>query len=241
MTKPRERSEGDPLHVAIIMDGNGRWAKRQGLPRTAGHEAGARSVERLLRHIRHETDLQYLTLFAFSSENWGRPPAEVRFLMNLLQRFIDDKLEELRSEGVRLRVLGSREELPREVCECVERAIRETARGDALTLCVALNYGARREILEAARAMGAGKASEGADEAALAQHLETHGLPDPDLVIRTGGERRLSNFLLWQIAYAELYFTDIPWPAFGPKEYDAAVEDYRRRTRRFGRIPEASV
>ena len=210
-------------HVAIIMDGNGRWARARGLPRGEGHRRG----------------VEVLTLFSFSSENWSRPPDEVQDLMLLLRRFVRRDLAELRDANVRIRIIGAREGLKDDVGHLLDEAERETAGNDGLTLCIAFNYGGRDEIARAARALAeevaAGRLAPSAvDSAAIASRLDTAGLPDPDLVIRTSGELRLSNFLLWQAAYSEFIFVPTCWPDFGPAEFDAALVEFRGRERRFG-------
>ncbi len=239
----RVKQGGLPRHIALIMDGNGRWAKARGLPRTAGHQAGAQAAERLIRFAGRELGLEYLTLYAFSTENWSRPKEEVDFLMDLLDRFIAEKLREFVEEGVRLTVLGDLSPLPPRLRKTVEDAVTATADNSKLYLNVALNYGSRQEILRACRTLAAAAASGRLDpdaigEEALAGSLYTADIPDPDLIIRTSGEKRLSNFLLWQAAYAELYFTPILWPDFTPEELLRAIETYQRRKRRFGRVEE---
>lgn len=240
------KARGLPHHVAIIMDGNGRWAEQRGLVRTAGHQAGAQAAERLIRFAGRQLGLRYLTLFAFSVENWNRPPAEVDFLMDLLERFIAEKLEEFVGEGVRLCVSGDVKELPVRVRETIARAIGETAKNDRLNLNIALNYGSRQEILGAcqmiARAVQLGELDlKMLDSEVFSKFLYTKDIPDPDLVIRTSGEMRLSNFLLWQAAYSELYFTDTLWPDFAPEELLDAIAVYQERDRRFGAVPEGNV
>ena len=238
------KAEGLPEHVALIMDGNGRWAKQRGLMRTAGHEAGATAAERIIRFAGGELGLACLTLFAFSTENWERPREEVDFLMDLLDSFIADKLEEFVAEGVRLVLSGDLSMLPTRLRDTVSDAAEKTSGGDGLLLNVALNYGSRQEIVRAcrkiAREVAAGSiGAEDIDEARLAGYLYTKGIPDPDIVIRTSGEMRLSNFLLWQLAYAELYFTDTLWPDFSPDELLEAIVAYQRRDRRFGSVKRA--
>lgn len=234
-----------PTHVAIIMDGNGRWAAARGLSRAVGHQAGACAAERLIRFVAERVSIPFLTLFAFSSENWGRPKAEVDDLMDLLAGFIEDRLPEFRDGGIRLRVVGETGRFPGPLQALVRRATEETRNGERLTLTVALSYGSRIELAVAAR-RAAQDVCEGRlalsdlDEGALAARLETVGLPDPDLIVRTSGEMRLSNFLLWQAAYAELYFTDTLWPDFRPAEFLSAIADYQKRDRRFGRTERVS-
>jgi undecaprenyl diphosphate synthase len=230
-----------PRHVAIIMDGNGRWAEARGLPRTAGHQAGALAAERLIRFTGTRLSIPYLTLFAFSSENWARPQAEVAFLMSLLADFLRARLAEFVEAGVRLRVIGDLERLPASLRDLIENGVAATAAGDRLHLTIALSYGARQELAAAARriasdvAAGRLELSE-VSEKAIADRLETSGIPDPDLVIRTSGEERLSNFLLWQVAYAELRFADVLWPDFTPAEYLRTLAAYQTRKRRFGTV-----
>jgi undecaprenyl diphosphate synthase len=227
-----------PRHVAIIMDGNGRWAGRRLLPRLAGHRAGVEAVKRVTRAAR-ELGIEVLTLYAFSSENWRRPEQEVRDLMGLLKRFIVDELEELVAEDVRLRIIGDYRRFNADVVEHVERAVARTATNAGATLVIALNYGSQAERVRAARTL-AERVADGAmtpdaiDEAAIEGLLETRELPPLDLLIRTSGEHRLSNFLLWQAAYAELVFTDTLWPDFDRAGLEAALAEYAGRQRRFG-------
>jgi undecaprenyl diphosphate synthase len=235
----RVKEAGVPQHVALIMDGNGRWAKARGLPRTAGHQAGATAAERLIRFVGRRLGLKHLTLFAFSVENWSRSEEEVTFLMGLLDRFIKEKLREFVEERVRLKVLGDVSALPERLRETVMDAVVATAAGDRLQLNVALNYGARQEILRACRritqAVAEGRLrTEDLNLSSFSEFLYSDGIPDPDLIIRTSGELRLSNFLLWQAAYAELYFTDTLWPDFTPAELLSALTAYQKRERRFG-------
>ena len=227
-----------PRHVAIIMDGNGRWAAARGLPRVEGHRRG---VEALRRTVRAAGDLgiDYLTIFSFSSENWSRPPAEIRELMTLLRRFIRNDLAELHSNGVKVRVIGERENLDPEIRRLLDEAEDLTRGNDNLTLVVAFNYGARAEIARAAQRMAAAVAAGDLAVSAvtadkLASYLDAPDLPDPDLIIRTSGEQRLSNFLLWQSAYSELVFVPINWPDFDRAALEGAIAEYRRRERRFG-------
>jgi len=235
----RAKAAGLPRHVALIMDGNGRWAAARGLPRTAGHQAGGRAAERLIRFAGSRLGLEYLTLFAFSTENWRRPASEVEFLMGLLDQFIAEKLAEFVREGVQLRVLGDVSRLPTSLQDRVRQAIAQTARNDRLHLAIGLNYGSRQEIVRAcqqvALAATRGEVSpETFDLQTFSGFLDTHGMPDPDLVIRTSGEMRLSNFLLWQIAYAELCFTKTLWPDFTPAELVLEIVRYQDKERRFG-------
>jgi undecaprenyl diphosphate synthase len=227
-----------PRHVAIIMDGNGRWAAARGLPRVEGHRRG---VEALRRTVRAAGDLgiEYLTIFSFSSENWSRPPAEIRELMTLLRRFIRNDLAELHSNGVKVRVIGERENLDPEIRRLLDEAEDLTRGNDNLTLVVAFNYGARAEIARAAQRMAAAVAAGDLAVSAvtadkLASYLDAPDLPDPDLIIRTSGEQRLSNFLLWQAAYSELVFVPTYWPDFDRAALESAITEYCRRERRFG-------
>jgi undecaprenyl diphosphate synthase len=227
-----------PRHVAIIMDGNGRWAAARGLPREAGHRRGAEAVREVVRAAR-EAGLEALTLYAFSAQNWGRPPAEVANLMGLLRTFLVDARPEMARAGIRLAVIGDLRRLPAAVRAPLALVERATAANRAMTLCLALSYDGRAAILEAARQLAAAAAAGRLDprtlsEAIFAEALSTNRLPPLDLVIRTSGEQRLSNFLLWEAAYAELYFTDVLWPDFGGGELRAALDAYGRRQRRFG-------
>jgi undecaprenyl diphosphate synthase len=224
-----------PRHVAIIMDGNRRWARNRGKAEHEGHAAGVEAIRELLRHaVRRGVPM--LTLYAFSRENWARSDDEVQWLFHLLEQAVRSETEELRAQGVRIRLLGRLDELPEETRRSVESALAETAGGDRLQLNIAFNYAGRTELVDAVRRLVAdGIAPEAIDERAVSDALYTAGLPDPDLVIRTGGEQRISNFLIWQTAYAELYFSDTLWPEFGPDAFDAALLEFARRTRRFGR------
>jgi len=228
-----------PVHVAIVMDGNGRWAEERHQPRLFGHKAGVTSVRTVVETAR-EIGIRHLTLYAFSTENWRRPPGEVKGLMTLLDSYLKSELKTMLKNDIRLHCLGQQDKLPPGVQKTLAKGIDATAHCSAMTLNLALSYGSRSEIIEAVRALTAkclaGELSPAAlDEDVLSRHLSTSGQPDPDLFIRTGGERRLSNFLLWQISYAELYFTDIKWPDFGRNELLEAVADYGARQRRFGK------
>jgi undecaprenyl diphosphate synthase len=224
-----------PRHVAIIMDGNRRWARGRGLDELEGHRAGVEAIRSLLRHVVRR-GVPVLSLYAFSRENWARSDDEVRGLFELLEAAIRSETAELKAQGVRIRLLGRVEELPDDTRRSITAALDETSDGDRLLLNVAFNYAGRTELVDAVRKlMASGVAPEEVDEAAIAGALYTAGLPDPDLVIRTGGEQRLSNFLIWQSAYAEFYSTEVLWPDFGPDAFDAAILEFARRTRRFGR------
>ncbi len=225
-----------PQHVAIIMDGNGRWAKARNLPRLAGHRAGTDNLRRILRACKNY-GVKIVTLYAFSTENWRRPAEEVEGLMKLLEAYIDRELETLHREGVQIRHLGRLDRIPPALQRKIQHAIDYTRNNTDLILNVALNYGGRAEIVDAARRMLAdGLRPEDITEATFSRYLYTSGLPDPDLIIRTSGEYRVSNFLIWQGAYAEYYITDVLWPDFDEKELAKAIEHYRKRERRFGGI-----
>jgi len=224
-----------PRHVAIIMDGNRRWARQRDLPELDGHAAGVEAIRELLRHAVRR-GVPVLTLYAFSRENWARPDEEVTGLFGLLEAAIRSETEELRAQGVRIRLLGRLDELPDATRASIAEAIDETAGGARLLLNIAFNYAGRTEIVDAFRRLVAdGTPADQIDEAAISSALYTAGLPDPDLVIRTGGEQRLSNFLIWQSAYAEFYSSDALWPDFGPAAFDDALLEFASRHRRFGR------
>lgn len=231
-----------PRHIAIIMDGNGRWAKQKGIPRFLGHRSGVKSVREVTEGAA-EIGVGYLTLYAFSTENWNRPPAEVSALMGLLVDTIRSEIESLNRNGVRLMAIGDIEALPRASYDALLEGIEKTRNNDKLNLVLALNYSAKWEILKAARQLADAAAKgvlrpEDINEHTFENALSTKGIPDPELLIRTSGETRISNFLLWQIAYAELYFTPVFWPDFGKRELFEAVINYQRRERRFGMISE---
>jgi undecaprenyl diphosphate synthase len=226
-----------PRHVAIIMDGNGRWAAARKLPRAAGHREGAKSVRRVIEAA-IGAGVHYLTLFAFSSENWARPAEEVADLTFLMKHYLRSELAELHEQGVRLVVIGERERFGPALAGELAAAEQKTAENDRLVLIMALSYGGRADIVGAARrAIEAGIAAEELTEQNFAGLLSTAGIPDPDLLIRTSGERRISNFLLWQLAYAEMIFTPVLWPDFGATEFGEALEDFASRERRFGARP----
>jgi undecaprenyl diphosphate synthase len=225
-----------PRHVAIIMDGNGRWARERGLPRLAGHNAGGENIHPVVK-IFAERGVKYLTLYMFSTENWNRPSIEVAGLLGLLAKKIDQQTRAFHQENIRLLHLGRLDRLSQKVREKVEAAVELTKNNTGLTLCLAFDYGGRDEIVRAARGIvSAGIFADKIDESLLARYLCNPEVPDPDLVIRTGGESRLSNFLLWQAAYSELYFTPVLWPDFGAKDIEEALSEYERRQRRFGKI-----
>lgn len=227
-----------PEHVAIIMDGNGRWAKGRGLPRVAGHHSGMKAVKRITRAA-SDMGVKYLTLYAFSTENWKRPKDEVDFLMKLPQQFLEIELDELIANNVQVRMMGYRSMLPQHTLAAVEEAVVKTANNTGMVLNFALNYGSRAEIVDAMREIAAdvrdGKLKpEDIGEADIERHLQSKTMPAPDLLIRTSGELRLSNFMLWQLAYSELWFTDVYWPAFTEKHFYEAIAEYGRRARRYG-------
>lgn len=227
-----------PLHVAIVMDGNGRWAKRRGLPRQVGHPKGVDAIRRVVEAA-PDQGIRYLTLYAFSTENWRRPAGEVAEVMRLLKLYVNSDLDKLAREGVKVRILGRRAGLPADVAEIVERAERQTAHNDKFFLQVAFNYGGRADIIDAARALAAEAAAgavapEDITEDMLQSRLSTGGIPDPDLVIRTSGEQRLSNFLLWETAYSEFVFQDVLWPDYDAEHLRIAIEEFKKRERRYG-------
>lgn len=235
---PQKNSGATPRHVAIIMDGNGRWAKSRGMPRVAGHRKGVDAVRQTIEAA-GELGIKYLTLFSFSSENWRRSTEEVGDLMGLLRRYLKSEIADLHSKNVRFRVIGERERLDQDIVRLIEDAELTTERNTGLTLVLALSYGGRSEIARAAHKMaravelGLLRAT-AVDEDHFAAYLDTAGIPDPDLLIRTSGEQRISNFLLWQCAYTEFVFTDKLWPDFGREDLAKAVEDFTKRDRRFG-------
>lgn len=240
--KSRIDSDKLPEHVAIIMDGNGRWAKAHGQPRVFGHRNGVKSV-REVTEAAAELGIRYLTLYAFSTENWRRPAHEVNALMRLLVQTIRKEMRTLQQNNIRLQTIGDTSQLPEKTAEGLRLAIAETAGNTRMTLVLALNYSARQEMVQAARrlvesACRGEMTPDQIDEATLAGHLYTAGMPDPSLLIRTSGENRISNFLLWQIAYAELYFTPVLWPDFRREHLYEAILDYQQRERRFGRTSE---
>ena len=227
-------------HIAIIMDGNGRWAKKRLLPRTVGQVRGAANVRQLVKAA-SEQGVKYLTLFAFSSENWRRPPDEVSALMGLFLQYLESEVAEMKAAGIRLRVIGDRSAFAPLLQSRIDQAEQDTALNDRLHLTIAANYGGQWDILNAARAWQMAhpeKTLQEMDDKALAAHLSTADLPDPELLIRTGGESRISNFLLWQTAYTELYFTDLHWPDFNAVALQQAIASYAKRVRRFGQTDE---
>lgn len=229
-----------PRHVAIILDGNGRWAKKRRMPRTYGHVQGSKNVETICKAA-YDMGIEYLTVYAFSTENWKRPKSEVDTIMQLLNSYLKDCLETSRKNNMQIRVIGDRTGLPPEMQQKIAMLEEESTKNDGLHFQVALNYGGRDEIVRAVKKLAeqvkAGTLSpEEIDEEILSQTLDTKGIPDPDLMIRTSGELRLSNYLIWQLAYTEFYFTDVLWPDFSAKELEKAVDYYNGRDRRFGGI-----
>ena len=227
-----------PTHLAIVMDGNGRWAEGRGMPRTEGHRRGVETLRRTVREVGRR-GIGYLTVYSFSTQNWGRPKREVDFLMNLLERYIESDLAELHGEGVRIRIIGRRSGLSPKICRLIERAETLTADNKNMVLQIAFNYGGREELADAAARLAQRAAAGTLDPTAITPELLnaemlTGGVPDPDLIIRTSGEYRLSNFLLWQSAYAEFYFTDVLWPDFDADTLDGALTFFGTRERRFG-------
>ncbi|MFP6662747.1 MAG: isoprenyl transferase [Deltaproteobacteria bacterium] len=234
-----------PRHVAIIMDGNGRWAAARGYERLYGHRRGKASVKAIVEFAR-QIGIEYLSLYAFSSENWQRPDGEVSGLMKLLKRYATTELDRMMKNGVRLRVIGNMRKLPRDVRDALRKTIEETKKNRELTVMLALSYSAREEIASAARALArrvrrGDIEPEDITEDLMAQSLGTAGIPDPDLLIRTSGEVRLSNYLLWQVAYTEIYITDTLWPDFREPDFMEALRQFQARSRRFGRVPEPAV
>jgi undecaprenyl diphosphate synthase len=227
-----------PRHIGIIMDGNGRWARRRHLPRAAGHRAGVRAIRRVMEAC-NEAGVHILTLYAFSTENWQRPRGEVSALMRLFRETLETEVDELDLKGVQLRIIGDRGRLDDRLRELVENSEARTAHNRQNVLNVAINYGGRSELVEAIRELAEhGRDLRSIDEETVSSALYTAGLPDPDLIIRTAGELRVSNFLLWQGAYAELHVSDTLWPDFGPADVSAALRDFRSRQRRFGQVVE---
>lgn len=227
---------GVPQHVAIILDGNGRWAKSKGMPRNYGHVQGAKNVETILAAA-HDMGIKYVTMYAFSTENWNRPKEEVDALMSLLHNYMKTCLRTAKKNNMRCRVIGDVRRLDEPTQKRIQELEEASKDYDGLNFTIAINYGSRDEIRRAVQAIVAdGVKAEAVDEALIASYLDTKELPDPDLMIRTSGEQRLSNYLLWQLAYAEFYFTDVPWPAFTPEDLAKAVEYYSARDRRFGKV-----
>ncbi|MGD1922437.1 MAG: isoprenyl transferase [Pleurocapsa sp.] len=229
-----------PKHVAVIMDGNGRWAKQRGLPRIEGHRRGANTLKEMLRYCK-DLGIETLTAYAFSTENWGRPTGEVNFLMGLFERLLQKELREMEEEDVCINFIGDLSPLPASLQDEMRRSIERTKNNQGVFFNVAINYGSRHEMIKACQAI-AEKVQQGElasneiDESTISQHLYTSSSPDPDLLIRTSGEMRLSNFLLWQLAYTEIYVTDTLWPDFDSEQFDLAIESFQQRDRRFGKV-----
>lgn len=243
MAKPLSQS---PQHVAIIMDGNGRWAAKRGLPRTSGHKQGAEAARRIVSAAA-ELHIPYVTLFGFSSENWSRPESEIKDLMTLLRYYLRSETAELHKNGARLRVIGDREAFDPDIIQLIENAEALTKDNTKINLIIALNYGGRHDIVQAAckaakEYLGTGREPDVKEiEENFSRHLMTAGIPDPDLLVRTSGEKRISNFLLWQCAYAEFVFTDTLWPDFDKKDLALALEEYATRDRRFGALKQSGA
>ncbi|MBI2384088.1 MAG: di-trans,poly-cis-decaprenylcistransferase [Gammaproteobacteria bacterium] len=236
-TPPPTPPEAVPAHVAIVMDGNGRWAKKRGQPRAFGHRAGVKSVRRIVGECR-KRGVRALTLFAFSQENWQRPALEVTLLMQLFLQTLAREIESLHKNDIRLRFIGEHQDFPADLRTLMRKAEKQTAKNKSLVLAIAVGYGGQWDIAQAAQALC--REGQAITPEALESRLVTAGLPAPDLMIRTGGEQRISNFLLWQLAYTELYFCDTLWPDFGEAEFDRALQWYAGRERRFGRVPEGA-
>lgn len=229
-----------PRHVAIILDGNGRWAEKRGLPRSAGHREGAKAVKRIIEYA-YDLGIRYLTFFAFSSENWSRPKEEVDELMKLYLEYLKNAENESNDKNVRVKIIGSRQGLSRELVEQIEKVEKNTADKDRMTLLIALNYGGRQDILQAVKKIVDDVQNglldkDSITEKDIQKKLYTEDIPDPDLMIRTSGEMRISNFLIWQCSYTEFYFTDVLWPDFREKHFRDALLEYQRRNRRFGSL-----
>lgn len=227
-------------HIAVIMDGNGRWAQKRGLPRAAGHKKGAETVKEIAKAA-SERGVRFLTLYAFSTENWQRPKDEVKTLMDLLRQYLKADLAELHEHGIRIRFIGERYMLDKDIVESMEQLERNTADNKGMTLVLAISYGGRQEIVAAAKKVAAmvkkgDVAEDDIDTKLFAQLLYTQDIPDPDMLIRTSGEQRISNYLLWQMAYAELFFTKTLWPDFTPEELDTIIENFYARERRYGKV-----
>ena len=237
----KERQPGDniPRHIAIILDGNGRWAKRRGLPRTAGHAVGAETFRKIATYCKN-IGVEYLTVYAFSTENWKRPEGEVKTIMRLLNKYLQEAIDTMERDKIRMKIFGDLNALTEEQRELVRRTDEISRRYEGFQANICLNYGGRDEIVHAARRyaadLAAGKADGELTEEQFGAYLYSAGIPDPDLLIRPGGEQRISNFLLWQCAYAEFYFTDVLWPDFSPQELDKAIAEFQRRDRRYGKV-----
>ena len=234
-----EREMPVPRHIAIILDGNGRWAKKRGLPRTAGHAAGSENFRKIATYCKN-IGVEYLTVYAFSTENWARPEDEVKAIMKLLDRYLHEAIETMERDHIKMKILGDVSGLSKELQEEIRQTNEISGRYEGFQANICLNYGGRAEILHAAKAYAQdvldGKAGADIDEAALGGYLYSAGIPDPDLLIRPGGEKRISNFLLWQCAYSEFYFSDVLWPDFDSQELEKAIAEFNSRDRRFGKV-----
>ena len=237
--KINQPGDNVPRHIAIILDGNGRWARRRGLPRTAGHAAGSENFRKIATYCKN-IGVEYLTVYAFSTENWKRPEDEVKTIMRLLRRYLNEAIDTMERDKIRMKIFGNVAGLPQELQELVQKTDEISKRYEGFQANICLNYGGRDEIVHAARRYAedyaAGKVQGRLSEEQFGGYLYSAGIPDPDLLIRPGGEQRISNFLLWQCAYAEFYFSDVLWPDFGTDELDKAIEAFRRRDRRYGNV-----
>ena len=235
----RQPGDNIPRHIAIILDGNGRWAKRRGLPRTAGHAVGAETFRKIATYCK-DIGVDYLTVYAFSTENWKRPEGEVKTIMRLLNKYLQEAIDTMERDKIRMKIFGDLNALTEEQRELVRKTDEISQRYEGFQANICLNYGGRDEIVHAARRyaadLAAGKVEGELTEEQFGSYLYSAGIPDPDLLIRPGGEQRISNFLLWQCAYAEFYFTDVLWPDFSPQELDKAIAEYQRRDRRYGKL-----
>ncbi len=235
----RQPGENIPRHIAIILDGNGRWAKRRGLPRTAGHAVGAETFRKIATYCK-DIGVDYLTVYAFSTENWKRPEGEVKTIMRLLNKYLQEAIDTMERDKIRMKIFGDLNALTEEQRELVRKTDEISQRYEGFQANICLNYGGRDEIVHAARRyaadLAAGKVEGELTEEQFGSYLYSAGIPDPDLLIRPGGEQRISNFLLWQCAYAEFYFTDVLWPDFSPQELDKAIAEFQRRDRRYGKV-----
>ncbi len=235
----RQPGENIPRHIAIILDGNGRWAKRRGLPRTAGHAVGAETFRKIATYCK-DIGVDYLTVYAFSTENWKRPEGEVKTIMRLLNKYLQEAIDTMERDKIRMKIFGDLNALTEEQRELVRKTDEISQRYEGFQANICLNYGGRDEIVHAARRyaadLAAGKVEGELTEEQFGGYLYSAGIPDPDLLIRPGGEQRISNFLLWQCAYAEFYFTDVLWPDFSPQELDKAIAEFQRRDRRYGKV-----
>ncbi len=235
----RQPGDNIPRHIAIILDGNGRWAKRRGLPRTAGHAVGAETFRKIATYCK-DIGVDYLTVYAFSTENWKRPEGEVKTIMRLLNKYLQEAIDTMERDKIRMKIFGDLNALTEEQRELVRKTDEISQRYEGFQANICLNYGGRDEIVHAARRyaadLAAGKVEGELTEEQFGSYLYSAGIPDPDLLIRPGGEQRISNFLLWQCAYAEFYFTDVLWPDFSPQELDKAIAEYQRRDRRYGKV-----